>query len=278
MKQLVSLQKISVSVICFLLPHTITGIGYLRPSAGAGEAGMAYTCVMKPGLWSSFYNQAGLPLYRSAAMGFSYENRFSLKELGTRSACLIIPSNNGAIGAIYSCFGYSDYKRETAGIASGLNLTQELSAGVQVECLIEKTAGDYRNYIHLTCEAGVMFKISENTRVGVHIFNPVPNSLRNVSVPSALRTGAGITLNHNLFAGIEAEMISYRKMNLKTGFEYAAARNLYLRGGYSTLLPSFSFGIGYTVKPAIIDLAFSTHPKLGITSNVSVSFIISRGK
>ena len=80
--------------------------------AGAGEAGMGYVCVMKYGFWSSFHNQALLANNNSFSFGINYENRFSIKELGTRSAGLIIPAGKASLGAVYSHFGYSDFKSE----------------------------------------------------------------------------------------------------------------------------------------------------------------------
>lgn len=260
------------------MPFAAGGHGFGRPAAGAGEAGMAYTCVMKPGLWSSFHNQACLPLANSLSVGFSFENRFSLKELSTRSACIIVPARRGAAGAFYSSFGYADYRRETVALASGLQLGPGLTAGVQTDCFIEKTAGSYSNSLKLTCEAGLIIDLSENVRAGIHLFNPVPNALRSTPMPSALRAGAGITTSTNLFAGFETEMITGNRINLKTGFEYTAGKNLRLRGGYSTIEPSFSFGLGCGIKEALIDLSFSTHPRLGITSCISLSFVVSGEK
>ncbi len=271
-----SLQKISVSLICFLLPFRIVGNVIYRQPPGACEAGMGYACVMKPGIWSSFHNQAGLPLFSNYAVAFSFENRFGLKELSTRSVGFIIPAGKSAIGAFYSYFGCPDYKREIIGAASGIKLSEGVSAGVQIDYLSERTTGDYEDYRMLTCEAGLMFGLSENLKAGVHIFNPVPNSMRNFPVASSIRAGAGVTVSPQLFAAAEAEMIAGGKLSLKAGFEYEAAKKLIIRGGYSTGEPSFSFGFGFKTKPAVLDMAFSTHPKLGIISTISIGFNITK--
>ncbi|HQJ20444.1 MAG TPA: hypothetical protein PLQ61_04535 [Bacteroidales bacterium] len=270
-----SLQKISVSLICFLLPCRIAAgnIIYRQPP-GAGEAGMAYACVMRHGLWSSFYNQAGLPLFGNYAVAFSFENRFGLKELSTRSAGFIIPAGKSAVGAFYSYFGCLDYKRETIGVASGIKLSETVSSGVQIDYLSERTTGDYEDSRMITCEAGLMFDLTGSVKAGIHVFNPVPNSLRNFPLASSIRAGAGVTVSPQLFAAAEVEMITGRKLNLKSGFEYEASKKLIIRGGYSTGEPSFSFGFGCKVKPGILDIAVATHPKLGIISTISIAFNI----
>jgi hypothetical protein len=276
LKQLFSLLKISV-LICFVILYVdaFAGDPY-RSAAGAREAGMSYVCVMKGSFWSFFHNPAGLALNKSFSFGLSYENRFSIKELGTRSVALVIPAGKTSIGAIYSHFGYSDFKRQMAGLACGLTVTDKISAGVQIDYFSEKISGESNNIQLLTCGAGVLISASENITFGIHIFNPVPNSIRKYAIPTTIRVGAGLSLNKDLFAGIETEMTTGNRLAVRTGFEYEAVKNFWVRGGFGTANSSFSFGVGVLAKPAVIDIAFSTHKTLGITSSVSIIFKINK--
>ena len=274
MKQLSSLLKISVSVLLIFFSLTTFAGDPYRPTAGAGEAGTEYICIMKNSFWSSFHNQAALAYNNSFSFGFNYDNRFNISELGTRSLGLIIPAGNASLGAIYSHFGYSDFKRDMMGLACGMKLSGKISAGLQVDYFAERTSGEYENNQSVTCEAGLIITPSENTRIGIHLFNPIPNSLRKISLPMSLRVGAGTYLNKSLFTGVEAEMYSGSKLIIKTGFEYEAAKKLWLRGGYSTDNNSFSFGLGWLIKMVQMDIGFITHEKLGVTSSVSLIFKI----
>ena len=274
MKQLSSLLKISVSVLLIFFSLTALGGDPYRPSAGAGEAGTEYVCIMKNSFWSSFHNQATLGYNSSFTLGFNYENRFNISELGTRSLGLVIPAGKASLGAIYSHFGYADFNRDMIGFACGMRLANKISAGIQVDYLAERTSGEYDNNQSVTCEAGLMIVPSEDIRIGIHIFNPVPNSLRKIFMPMSLRIGAGTYLNKSLFTGVEAEMYSGSRLIIKTGFEYEVARKFWLRGGFSTDNNSFSFGLGWLIKIAQMDVGFITHEKLGITSSVSLIFKI----
>jgi hypothetical protein len=274
LKQLSSLLKISVSVLFIFFSLAASGGDPYRPSAGASEAGTGYVCIMKNGFWSSFHNQASLAYNNSFSLGFNYENRFNIKELGTRTAGITIPVGKVSIAALYSDFGYADFKRDMTGLACGMKLSKKISAGLQVDYFSERTSGEYDNIQFVTCEAGLLVTPSEDLRIGLHIFNPVPNTIRKTYLPTSLRVGAGTNLNKLLFAGIEAEMSSGSKLIIRTGFEYEAAKKLWLRGGFSTDNNSFSFGLGYFVKIAQIDLGFVTHEKLGVTSSVSLIFKI----
>lgn len=271
-----SLQKISVSVcFVFISAAAFADVPQFLP-AGAGQAGMAYVSVMKRDFWSSFHNQAALSGISGFSFGTSYENRFGLSELGTTTAGLIIPAGRAALGAIYSHFGYRDFKREMAGIACGMPLSESLSAGIQIDYFMENTIGEYNRRQAVTFEAGVIYSVNNNVKIGVHLFNPVPGSLRKSSMISGLRAGAGVLLGKGLFAGTETEMTTDGRFDLRTGFEYEVSGGFWLRGGFRTQHSSFCFGLGYNLKPVIIDISFSTHDKLGITSSASLTFNLGK--
>jgi hypothetical protein len=274
LKQLSSLLKISVSVLLVFFSLTASGGDPYRSSAGAGEAGTGYVCIMKNGFWSSFHNQATLAYNNSFSFGFNYEDRFQISELGTRTAGIIIPAGKTSLAALYSHFGYADFKRDMTGLACGLKLSGKISAGIQVDYFLENTSGEYSNNQSVTCEIGLLLAPSEFTRIGIHIFNPVPNSLRKSFLPTSIRVGAGTYLNKSLFAGVESEMSTGSKLIIRTGFEYEAAKKFWLRGGFCSDNNSFSFGLGWLVKIAQMDIGFVTHDKLGVTSSVSLIFKI----
>jgi hypothetical protein len=274
LKQLSSLLKISVSVFILFLHVTASGGIPYGIQAGAGEAGMGFACVMKEGFWSSFHNQALLAYNNSLQFGVNYDNRFGLKELGTRSASVLIPAGKTSVGALYSNFGYTDFKRDMAGISCGLRLSEKIAAGVQIDYFSERTSGEYENYNCITFETGLIAEASDNIRVGIHLFNPVPNSLRKNNQPVSLTVGAGIILNKILFAGAEAEMCSTGNIDFRTGFEYEAGKKLWLRAGFRTHHNSFCFGTGYQFGMVRIDLGFATHETLGVTSSASLIFKI----
>jgi hypothetical protein len=277
-KQLCSLRIISVSVCCAFVPSFASaGDPQLMP-AGAAEAGMAYVSVMKTGLWSAFHNQALLSLCRTFSCGVNYENRFGIKELATSSLAISAPFGRTSLGGVYSSFGCRDYRRQMAGIACALPVSGNISAGVQIDYFSERAWGEYVNISSLTFEAGVLIDVSRDFQLGIHLFNPVPNSIRKNEMVSVLTAGAGGKIGPGLFAGIETEMTTEGTFDLRTGFEYEAAVNFMIRAGFRTLNSSFSFGIGYNAGPAKIDIAFSTHEKLGLTSSISLIFKIKNQK
>jgi hypothetical protein len=274
LKRLSSLLKIAVSAFLVFSSLIASAGDPYRLPAGAGEAGMGYVCIMKDSFWSSFHNQALLAFNNSFSAGFNYENRFCIKDLGTSSAAITIPAGKASVGTVYSRFGNSDFKREITGIACGLKLSGILAAGVQIDYISVKTSGEFDNNQSVTFETGLIITPSDNIRVGVHLFNPVPNSLRKNSLPARLRAGAGTYLSTTLFAGAEAEISTGSNLIIRTGLEYEIAKKIWIRGGFSTDNNSFSFGLGYLSKIVMTDLGFTTHEKLGVTTSISLIFKI----
>jgi hypothetical protein len=269
-----SLQKISVSVFSLLLSViSLAGDPY-RITAGAAEAGSGYACLTENSFWSCFHNPALLSSGNSFSAGVNYENRFGIKELGTRTAGLIIPAGKTSLGAIYSHFGYTDFSRHMAGLACGMKISRNMAAGVQVDYYDERFAGEIGNKPALTFESGMVLQATEKVRIGIHVFNPVPGSARKRYLPSALRTGAGINLGKDLFAGAELEMSSREKMKFRCGFDYDAGKNFRMRSGFCNENTAFSFGIGYLMKQVQADIGFVTHDRLGVTSSASFIFKI----
>ena len=272
MKQLFSLQKIIVSLIfIFLSLNCLAGDPFCLKGS-ARETGMGGVCLLDNDPLSCFNNQAGLAFNHSMNFGFSYENRFDIKELGTRSACLSIPYGKVSLGTVYSRFGYSDFRRELFGAACGMKLSKVISGGIQIDYLTEKSVSEYNNKGILTCEAGIIFTPNENLRAGIHLFNPVPNSVRKSGLKSELKTGIVIKLSEGLSAAAEIKMLMGQIMFIRTGFEYDAYRKFKVRSGFSSEFNSFSFGIGYMAGPARIDIGFATHERLGVTSSISMIF------
>ncbi|HLN20494.1 MAG TPA: hypothetical protein VK213_05355 [Bacteroidales bacterium] len=269
-----SLRRISVSVLFSLFCLPVFCSNPYDQVAGAREAGMGYVCSMRSTFWSSFHNPANLAEAENFSAAVNYLDRFRIDELGTRSAAVVIPSGKTGIGAIYSNFGYKDFMRHMAGIGCGMSLSGKISAGLQVDYFSEHTSGEYENLHSITFEAGVLLYPSENVSIGIRIFNPLPQKLNGSELPSVITAGAGIVLSEGVFAGAETELSTRNRMLVRTGFEYAAFRKFLLRGGFCSENTSFSFGMGYEMSFVQLDLAFTTHEKLGISSSVSLLFRI----
>lgn len=265
-------QRISTVFVLLALVVPLSGNNPYKLKNGAEETGMGGICLTLPGFWQYFHNQALLAYNDAYAASVNYDNRFNIKELGTRSAAITIPAGNTSLGVVYSNYGYKDFRRISTGLAAGMRLGDCLSAGLQIDYFSERTYGEYESYQTITFELGIAYNITEDVRIGMHIFNPLPKSILELNIPSAISTGIGANISEGLFLAAEITLITDNDIQLRTGFDYEIVKNLHLRTGYSTLNNSFSLGLGYKIRPVAIDIAFASHESLGLTSAISLTF------
>ncbi|MFN8239219.1 MAG: hypothetical protein U0X39_00470 [Bacteroidales bacterium] len=253
---------------------TVTGNDPFIAKTGAGSRGMACVLPVSGDIWTGFQNQAFLGEGLGFNIASNYETRYFLKELGTRSLAISVPCAKAGIGGLYSCFGYADFKRHMAALSCGMPLSKNLTAGIQIDYFLEKTTGDYPVHETLTFEAGAAIRAGKNLVADLHLFNPLPGLTGSSDLPAAMQIGVGNLINENLFAGLRIEIETGQKPSLSAGFDYKMPGKVRIRGGYCTRWSSFSFGLGYKAGPAVIDIAFYTHEKLGISSSASIAFTI----
>lgn len=270
MKLIQALQKIKISLLFLVLSIAVQAQNPYRLAAGARQTGLAYTSVATEGFWASFHNQGALGLERKLSFGLNHESRFGIAELSNKTFGLILPTGRGALGAVYSYYGYSEYNRHTMGLSYGLMIGKKLSAGVQTDLYSTRQAGNYENTNELTFEAGILFLPVQSLKIGLHVYNPLPNSLRNNDLPTVIKLGTAYKFSSLFMAAIELEALSTGSNVVRFGMEYEALTNLYLRGGVLTNPFGFSFGAGYSGRIFQLDIGFITHENLGLTPSLSL--------
>jgi len=275
MCQKISLQKIMLtSALCLLSIAVYTQNPY-RLSAGARQVGLAYATVATGGFWASFHNQASLAGMEKWSVGLNQDNRFGLSELSNKTFGMILPSGKrGALGMVYSYYGYSEYNRHTMGLAYGMKLGEKLSAGIQTDLYSTRIAGDYRNRYDLTFEGGIQFKPVNELIIGAHIYNPVPTKLHESDIPLVLRLGASYRFASSFLAMAEMETSDRQYTNVRVAVEYEFLDKLFLRGGFMSKPLGYSFGGGYSGRFIQANLGFITHENLGLTPSLSVVIFI----
>ena len=266
-----SSKRVYISIVYILLScltlsaETPYLFGHSAIGNGMGKTGLTY-----PGISQAFNNQALLSDIKKLSVAANYEGRFNLKELATKTLSIAIPAGNVTLGAIYSRFGYSDFSRSLVGLAAGMNLSKYFSAGVEIDYIREHSFDEYNDNHSITFEIGMLAHLTTNTDIGLHLFNPLPNALREKDIPMVMEVGIGHHISTSLFITAEMSMASEEKPLYKYGFDYEIVKNLCLRGGYVTENNSFCFGVGYKMKTFSFDLAFVTHEYLGLSSSASI--------
>ena len=222
------------------------------------------------GFWSSFRNPALLPLYQKQSLGISLESLYGIPELSVSTAALIIPSGNSALGIRYSQYGIAGFRRSVISAAGGIRVWETLNAGISVFLLADRSGESGRSYLVPAFEPALMISLAGGITAGLTIFNPFPQLSGYNSYPSVVRLAAGYQPVEHLILAIKIEESSHANLSMALGFEYYISNRVPLRAGYMTHPGGFSLGSGFISEGFTADIAFVTHPVMGITPSISI--------
>ena len=253
---------------------------------GGRSAAMANSSVTLCDFWSVHNNQAGLASFNHMAIGFYYENRFMVKELGLRAGAFVLPTKSGVFGLNYNYFGYTKYNEQKIGLAYGRSFGKNFSVGLQLDYLTTRIAEDYGSKSTFTFELGIRTKLTENFVLATHVYNPIGVKIENEyneRVPTIFKLGLAYQLSEKLLLALETEKDLDYKPLIRGGIEYKIVEQAIVRIGYSTL-PSttgsqsmsisslYAFGFGLQLNKLNIDFSSTIHQTLGWSPQFSISY------
>lgn len=276
------MKKILLTVILYLSLSNAFAYDILQPVGGRAAA-MGGTAVASRGLWALQNNPAGMANLDQFSFGLYYENHWMLKETAFKSAALAVPVKFGCLGVSFNQFGSSKYSENKFGLAYAKDFGPYLQIGLQLDYLMLSIGNDYDKQSAVTFELGIQSQVTEKLRLGTYIFNPVhialQQSINQEKLPIVFRFGAAYQFTKDFVGQCEIEKnTDYEGVSLRGGLEYEALKDFYLRAGVQTNPGLLSFGLGYEIRFARIDVAAQLHEILGNTIQVGMVFSIGKQK
>ena len=252
---------------------TLAQNGYLLSGARATALGSASVSLNDE--WGVIHNQAGLGNVRQTTAGFYYENRFLVKELGVRSAALIIPIKAGTLGSSFSNFGYHSYKENRFNFSFAKAFSNTFSMGMALDLLNTSITEGNTHFATLIGEVGILAKLRKDITLGAHLYNPTRSKAgKNTTerIPTVMRLGLCYQASSSLTLLGETEKDMHHQPIFKAGIEYLALSHFFLRTGISNnpLLTSFGFGVQF--HQLKLDVSGNYHQTLGLSSQIGFSY------
>ncbi len=244
---------------------------------GASNLGIGGSSVAVSNLWSVYHNQGALGYFEGMQAGIYYENRFNLPEFGLKTAAFAMNINPGTFGLSFSSFGFSHFSDNKIGLAYGMKLADFIAVGIQIDYFLIAQDSYYGNISAFSGEIGIYANPFEDFYIGAHVFNPWRTKIaeyQDERLPTILRIGIAYNFSEQVQYTLEVEKdLDYAPI-FKTGLEYDIIKNFTLRTGVSLSEKNFfpAFGLGYNFKGMSIDLAFESHPLLGLKSGISIAY------
>lgn len=248
---------------------------------GGRAAAMGGSSVASQGLWALQNNPAGMANLEKISLGLYYENRWMLPETAYKCGAFALPTRFGSLGLSFNQFGSSKYNENKFGLAYAKDFGRYLQVGLQLDYLLLKTGNDYGTFSAFTFELGLQSQVTEQLTLGTYVFNPVSFSfeqtLNHEKLPIVMRFGLAYRFTKDFVGQCEIEKdTGHEGVSLRGGLEYEAVSNLYIRAGVQTNPGILSFGLGYAISFAQINVAAQLHNQLG--ASVQIGMVFSIGK
>ncbi|MDF3078766.1 MAG: hypothetical protein K0S09_2655 [Sphingobacteriaceae bacterium] len=219
-------------------------------------------------------NQAGIAAVKRPALSAAYQSQYLNPDLSTKSAVLVYPLQGNALGLSFESYGFSAYNEQKASFSYAKNFGGKLFAALAFNYHQVKIPqyGDAKAY---SFEAGAQYFLSENLLLGAHLANPSSSKYSNqlsTVIPSIYEVGASYRVSNKLLlnSGLVKEL--ELKADFRSGLEYQVIDWLAFRGGVSANPFRQYAGFGLLYNNFRIDAAVATHPDLGISPQIALSY------
>lgn len=224
--------------------------------------------------WSVQQNPAGISELKSPVLALSYEQHFLDPELSSQNATLVLPFNKHVIGLSFSRYGFSEYLEQSAGFVYARSFSGTLSLAIALRTH-QMHISNYGNEAAYSLDAGMQFHLTENILIGSSIRNPGRSGYKDspgTYLPVSLSVGISCLFGDKVLVLSDIEKVLGNSMNLKSGIEYKPVQSFVIRGGVSLNPYKQHAGFGFYFKGISVDAAITSHPNLGFSPNLGLSY------
>ena len=274
------MKKLILLITLILSTSTIFAYDFIHPFGGRAAA-MGGSSVASQGLWAMQNNPGGMANLEKISLGLYYENRWMLPETAYKCGAFALPTKFGTLGLSFNQFGSSKYSENKFRLAYAKDFGRYLQVGLQLDYLLVKIGNDYGSFRAFTFELGLQSHVTDKLTLGAYVFNPVSfrleQTLNHEKLPIVMRFGLAYKFTKDFLGQCEIEKNTEREgVSLRGGLEYEAFKNFFIRAGVQTNPGILSFGLGYGIRFAQINVAAQLHNELG--ASIQVGMIFSIGK
>jgi hypothetical protein len=243
---------------------------------GARANGLANSTLLLTDVWSAKNNPGAFGQLSQTAVGIAYQNRFFVNELSNQSLAFnyhITEKSN--IGVYFQQSGFYLYRQLQTGLAYGMKLADNFSAGVSLN-LHRVAFGDiYGSVNAVSASVGLMYSLNKNLDLGLNIQNINRAKLADYQderFPTLFNMGLKYKFNQGTFWSLEAEKDILHPINIKSGIEILTHEIFVVRFGMNSYPLQAAFGAGLKLKQFQVDIASTWHSQLGLNPSMALSY------
>lgn len=213
----------------------------------------------------------------------SFDNRFFIPELSTRSLSASYNVGYFQTGLSLSYYGYSLYNELITGLVFARNFSEKFALGVQFNYYSAyfNTSNTYRGA--LFPQIGFTIRLSQNVHLAGNVFNPFQTAIRTEfntkHLPSLFSLGIRYSFSENFVARVQTDKEIRSKYRFAGGFDYKIREIITVKTGiyYNSVLVS-CLGFDLKIKKFNLSLNAEMHPLLGLHTGATVGYTLFKSK
>jgi hypothetical protein len=240
---------------------------------GARALGMGNAVVAHRNQWAVFNNVGGMAGVDKVSAMASFSSQYQVSGLQVLALGAVLPTRYGNCGLAIQRFGDELYNEHLVGLAYSHQINQ-VSLGLKLN-YVQITIGDLGSRSTLALELGGVARLLPELTFGAYLYNFNQAKLadyQNERLPTLMKAGLSYQPTRQLVLSAEVEKdIDYPTL-FKAGLEYEIVKKLFLRTGISSIPFTHHFGIGILSKNLSFDYALTSHPQLGFSHHLSLTY------
>ncbi|MNK33181.1 hypothetical protein D3C87_516590 [compost metagenome] len=261
-------------LLAFILSLFITD-AFGQYNQGARLTAMGNASAAVSDIWSLNANPAGITGQKSPIAALNYARYLFGDELSEQSFAFVLPFDNNFAGVSINRYGINEFNEIKAGFGLAKKFGEDLSIGVKANIHQIKIT-NYGNATTFSVDAGVNYALSKQIGIGLYVNNPSSQEYKATNaetyIPTAVHFGATYTPSNKVILAATVSKDFERKFDVGVGVDYKFYELLSLRGGLSAKPFKQYFGIGLNYQKLIIDVAVESHPQIGYTPQIGLSY------
>lgn len=239
---------------------------HVQPSAKAASLGGSF--ITQHSLFCSFHNVAGLAFTNENSLAIGTRNNYLINELTDFYALANFgKTKKYSLAADFFYYGFSAYQQFEFGANYSTKIAENYSIGVRLKYAVNAMPQEQLTRQLLTSSIGFLGQ-SNHWRYGATAINILQSQWQGATEtvePTGIAIGLGYFFNKETAVTIDYYKYQNLHADVRFGINYQPAKQLDLRVGFSTLQPTFTFGVGILLPQVTVNIAAAWHQQLGFS-------------
>lgn len=248
---------------------------YAQYNQGGRLTGMGNASAAVKDLWSINANPAGITGQAKPTAGINYTRYFFGDDLSEQNLAFVLPFGTNYAGISINRYGISEFNEIKAGLALAKKFGDDFSLALKAN-IHQLKISNYGNTTIFSVDVGANYTFSKQIAFGLYINNPSIQKYNatNIaaSIPTEVHFGASYEPSNKVIIAATVTKALDEKFDVSLGVDYKFLDALSLRGGLSAKSFKQYFGIGLNYNHFLLDIAVQSHPKIGYTPQIGLSY------